>query len=198
MRSTEKILNVPALTQRDNVLYPSSTCNTTSLAMVAQYYQIRSLEAKQLEDIFTEISLEKWAQDQAVREEGSVYRLRAREVWSVLVSIIRKFTAKITSAAVTALTIDEICDQIDADRPVIIGGNFPCGSSTIGHFHVIIGYTDNGNTFIVNDPWGDPNTAYTSTNGKGVKISRANAETWWRNAGNGKKLTIMVYGKQHA
>lgn len=196
MRVFEKILAVLSLTQRDNKLYPSSTCNTTALAMVGDYFGIHSIDAsKQLEDVFTEMTMEPWAKRLAVSCEGQKYAEHAREVWAVLEALIEKFPAKIAKADVKGYTLDEIRDHLDAGRPVIMGGNFPCGSTTIGHFQVIIGYTDNGKTFVVNDPWGNPNTKYLDHNGSHVRISEEDALTWWRDAGKDTKLAIVVYGK---
>lgn len=196
MRAFEKILSVSALSQRDNKLYPSSTCNTTSLAMVGDYYGIHAINKnEQLEDVFTQMTQEPWAKRLAASLEGEKYADHAREVWAVLEALIEKFPAKISHADVKGYTLDEIRDHIDAGRPVIMGGNFPCGETTIGHFQVIIGYTDNGKTFIVNDPWGNPNTKYVDHNGVSVRISEENALKWWRAAGGEKKLAIVVYGK---
>ena len=196
MRQFEKILAVPGLSQRDNKLYPSSTCNTTSLAMVGSYFGIHAINPnEQLEDVLTQMTQEDWAKKLAVSLEGKAYADHAREVWAVLKALIEKFPAKIDHADIDGYTLDDLRDHIDAGRPVIMGGRFPCGDGFIGHFQVLIGYTDNGKTFIVNDPWGNPNTKYADHNGVQVKISEEHAESWWRNNNATTKLGIVVYGK---
>ena len=194
MRATSRILSVEGRSQRDNKHFPSSTCNTTAVAVVASFYGVKSLlPGVQLEDILTEMTMEPWAKKLAVECEGKKYENSPRLVWKVLENLIERFPSKIDHADIEKLTLDQICDHLDAGRPLIIGGNFPCGNTTIGHFQVISGYEKSGDVFIVQDSWGDPTTKYENTDGTNVRISRADAQKWWRDAGSGTKLAIVAY-----
>ena len=187
-----KELAVPSKTQRDNVLYASTTCNTTSIAMIAEYFGVKSLDPnRQLEDIFTEELLKPSWLKKAQLYMGKE-KVVARYIFELLHQLIEMYPKKIAHAELVDLTIDEMLDRIDEGCPIMIIGDFPVPKGTIGHYNVLIGYDENGAILVLNDPWGDPNTKYVNTNGARVRISKEDAQKWFR--GGAKKTCLVVYG----
>lgn len=145
-------LNVPYLSQLDNLYEPNGTCNTTSVAMVMQYFGIQGDgSGLQLEDQLTKkcwtegwdrhsptdlVKLFKW--------KGIKDKFRSDASWPS----IRKW--------------------LEAKKPCIVHGYF----TRSGHIVVIRGYDDAAydgrGAFIVNDPNGEWNAwGYDHGDGKG-------------------------------
>jgi uncharacterized protein YvpB len=132
---TQKILDVPYYSQRDNAVRPYQTCNMTCAAMTIKYYYPDLKTGKeQLEDKLTKYATEKWGAD-SIYYHGRIAQVL--DNWGVV------------STFNTATPFREIKKSIDNGNPVIYSGNF----TKSGHIIVIIGYDDTG--FIVNDPYGE-------------------------------------------
>lgn len=129
------ILPVPYLSQRDNRIRPSQTCNMTSAAMVIGFYYPERLKgAKQLEDELTQKAVSKWGND-------SIY-YHAR-----IVDILKEYGVESKFSTTTSWA--DIKAYLDGGNPVIYSGKF----TKSGHIIVLRGYDETG--FFVNDPWGE-------------------------------------------
>jgi uncharacterized protein YvpB len=128
----EKRLNVPYLSQRDNVFNPTGACNVTSYAMVMRYFQVaRKTNQGQLEDeLYSYMERNRISRHdpQDLAEMGRNYGL----------------TVNFTSRA----SLGDIRRAIAQGQPCIVHGYF----TSFGHIIVIRGYDKDG--FIVNDPYG--------------------------------------------
>ncbi len=138
-------LSVPYFTQRDNPRYAGATCNVTSIAMVFYYYGLRSKDGRQLEDELLQWCLNKGG-------AGS------QTDHNVLQQLIHAYGYP--SSFSTKRKWAEIKDELINRRPVVLAGDFTAS----GHIVCLIGYTSQG--FIVNDPWGNALTGYTSMDGR--------------------------------
>jgi uncharacterized protein YvpB len=140
-------LNVPYFSQRDNPRWPGSTCNVTSIAMVLYYYGLRSKSGGQLED-----ELLQWCINR--------YGAGSETDHSVLAQMVRAYGFQDDYG--TNRTWGQIRNELASGRPVVIAGYF----THSGHIVCVIGYTPTG--YIVNDPWGDAQSGYWSTEGRKV------------------------------
>ena len=128
----KRILNVPYLSQTDNKLFPTGTCNLTSVAMCLKFYGIVGNGQGQLEDQLTRFCLDKGL---------------SRHSPIDLVKVLKTYGVNDTFSS--SGTIAMIQKQINNGNPAIIHGYF----TREGHIITVIGYDDNG--LIVHDPWGE-------------------------------------------
>lgn len=127
-------LPIPYLSQRDNALYPSTTCNTTCVAMCLKYLGIEQKgDRKQFEDELTERTL-KWG------AEGRYWHENLVKLFGEY-GVKDRFSTKTTWA--------ELKTHLANKKPAIYAGKFTNG----GHLIVIRGYDGAG--YFVNDPWGE-------------------------------------------
>jgi hypothetical protein len=123
-------LNVPYFCQMHNVRFrPSATCSNTALAMVLAFYGKTSLTGRGT------------LADQIFERHGILNS----------VDLIRSGALKEGLQARVHIpgSFDTIKREIDAGRPVIVGGDFV---GRVGHFVVVVGYDKEG--FLVHDPYG--------------------------------------------
>lgn len=130
---TKKVnLNVPYLSQRDNRLHPSGTCNTTSVAMCMRYFGIVGSGNGQLEDQLTQRCFDTGL------SRHDPYDLRKLFLWKGLKDTFNPYA-----------TWKEAKAHLLWGNPLICHGWF----TRFGHIIVIRGYDDKG--YYVNDPWGE-------------------------------------------
>ena len=142
------------LSQRDNKLYRSGTCNTTSIAtcMVREGESPIRPDGTQLEDYLTQYCLDN---SLSRHSPGDLEILAQRHGYRP------RFTAYATWEQVKAwLRKSKIC---------IVHGWF----TDFGHILVIIGYDDEKSCWIVHDPWGEwyPSGYDTSVSGEYLEYS---------------------------
>ena len=159
-------INVPYFYQYSNALYPSRSCQNTSIAMVLAYFGWNGVP----DDITAY-----WGKNYAQSPHGLADVFNREASW-------RGINARITP--VTNGTIAGLQAELDAGNPTIVHGYF----TSYGHVMVVLGYDANG--YYVNDPagrWsqyfqGGYPYAWNSTIGQGMYYSRAAFEaaiaTW--------------------
>lgn len=145
-------LQVPYLSQQDNLIYPAGTCNTTSEAMCWAFFgePLYRSDGEQLEDYITNYCL-----------ENGLSRHSPGDL--VIVAQKHGYRPRFDSHA----TWDQVKAWLDSGKPCIVHGMFT-GS---GHIIVIVGYNNEG--LIVHDPWGEwYQSGYdTSVSGKALTYS---------------------------
>lgn len=125
-----KVLPVPYLSQRNNRIDPSATCNVTSIAMCLMYFGVQSKE--QLED-----ELSRYVDAEGLNR-GSPADLK---------KIVEAYGCKDDFRSTA--TIEQLKKHIDGGNPAVIHGWFTAS----GHIVTVVGYTSLG--LIVHDPWGE-------------------------------------------
>jgi uncharacterized protein YvpB len=126
-------LNVPYLSQLDNIYNPGGSCNATSLGMVLAYLGVQQKNPSE-KDLGNEIYPQLAAQGIA----GTP---------TFMVNTVQTYGLK--ANFVVAATDDEIKQWLETKKiPVVIHGDF----TGPGHIIAVVGYDKNG--FIVHDPWG--------------------------------------------
>ena len=151
-------LEVPYLTQLDNLYEPLGTCNTTSVAMVMKYYGVKGDGSElQLEDQLTKRC---WAKGLDRHSPTDLVKLFE---W-------KKLNDRFTASA----SWDEVRQWLTDGNPCIVHGYF----TRSGHIVVIRGFDDaayNGRgAFIINDPngeWNDWGYEHGQNKGKAVLYS---------------------------
>lgn len=146
-------LPVPYLSQRDNQIMPSSTCNMTSLAMCLKFYDIpQKTNTEQFEDELTDYALNNGIQI------TSVYGIAQVCEDYGCIDLVN-----------TEASLDDIDLALLLNHPVIIHGYY----TQSGHINVIRGQEDK--YYYVNDPWGNlelQTWRYFSTEGENVVFQR--------------------------
>jgi len=150
------LLEVPYLSQRDNVHRPLATCNVTSLAMALRYYDIGpEHRGKQLEDELYELLHSPAGLAYYAAQSPELYArgVPPEEVYDNLVWATGR--RGLLSSFSESRQLSDIESEVAAGRPVMLSGRFT-GS---GHIVVLVGLCRSGD-FIVHDPFGDWNHQY--------------------------------------
>ncbi|AFY69280.1 hypothetical protein Pse7367_0981 [Thalassoporum mexicanum PCC 7367] len=146
-----RVLGVPYFSQRDNPRDPYTTCNVTAIGMILAYHGLRSKRSgQQLED-----ELYQWIIDR--------YGAGARTDNFALQQLYRAYG--FGGGFDVARTWSQVAAELDANRPLTVGGYFTAG----GHIITVIGYEPRG--FVVHDPYGDARTGYAKTEGRSLIYS---------------------------
>lgn len=141
-----KILDVPYLSQLDNSLNPTGSCNVTSVAMCLQAVGIQVTP------------------DELYQEMESTGLSRHSPQDLQIISERRGARNDLTVSG----TPQDMKTAIDEGKPCIIHGYF----TSFGHIIVVIGYDENG--FVVHDPYGQyihPMRYDTTKSGEGLNYS---------------------------
>lgn len=139
-------MSIPYFSQRDNPRSPDSTCNVTAIAMALYYFGIRSKSRGQLENELLQWVINKYGSDRQTNN-------------NILSELIKAYGFPKSSFS-TRRKWAEVKTELANRRPVVLGGDFTAS----GHIVCLIGYTPQG--YIVNDPWGNALTGYTSYDGR--------------------------------
>lgn len=146
-------LQVPYLSQRDNWLHPSGTCNVTSIAMCMAYFgePILRKTGEQLEDYLTRYCLDNGL---SRHSPGDLEVLAQRHGYRP------RFSAH--------ATWEEVEAWLKTGKPCIVHGWF----TDFGHILVIKGRNSKGD-WDVHDPWGEwyPEGYDTSVSGESLIYS---------------------------
>jgi hypothetical protein len=144
--------------QRNNEVNPYKSCNTTSMVMALSYipklwkffkdsptYKQYSEKFKQPEDC-----LQQYMLDNGLKPTNHFD----------LSSATNKFVGRQVTKFTMSLSISGLLDELKANRPVVISGNFPkSDGKTLGHIVCLVGAViDNqGNVskWIIDDPYGN-------------------------------------------
>lgn len=136
--ATNVYLNVPVLRQNDNTIDPNQTCNTTCIAMVAQYFGLRGDNSMaQLEDQYSA----------KMRRDG----YDRYDMASMTAFINDKLSPRANATFTQNESVVTLCNHIANGSPVIISGSF----TPSWHFVVLRGYDLARKVFYVNDPNGE-------------------------------------------
>lgn len=169
------ILNVPYYSQRDNYRDSSRTCFSSSCAMLCKFLKPSSIKSD----------------DDYIRE---VFKRGDTTDATVQVQTLKHFG--ISSRFATNLTFSTLDSLLSQGIPVPIGilhkgpSSAPSGG---GHWIIVIG--KEGDSYIVNDPWGEIDNAsgtYISTNGAKLKYSKNLLKARWTVEGDGTGWGIVA------
>jgi uncharacterized protein YvpB len=145
-------LNIPYLSQLDNVWNPHGSCNVTSVAMCLTYlgHPIKNTKGQQLEDELYQFCLNNGL---------------SRHSPTDLAILVQKYGCKDDFQPDAKWS--DVKKWLEAGKPIIVHGWF----SRSGHIIVIKGYNEKG--WIVNDPYGEWfSWGYdTTVSGKGLTYS---------------------------
>jgi uncharacterized protein YvpB len=150
-----RILEVPFYPQTDNYTLPDTTCNSSACAMALEYLKPGSLKGERGDDEYL------------------------REV----LSLGRSVDHRVQSTWRTNLSFKDLDEELKNGRPVVIGilHRGALSSPKGGHILVVIGKTEDGKSYIVNDPYGNLMDGYTTNvyNGKHAVYSKNVLEKRW-------------------
>jgi len=131
LQNTNSIqIDVPYFYQYDNLYYPNSTCQNTSIAMVLKYYNWSGIP------------------DHITSTYGKNYTQSPAGLADVFNTLSRHHSLNVTLTPNTNGTLSQLKQQLDKGLPIIIHGYF----TRSGHVVVITGYDQHG--YWVNDPAG--------------------------------------------
>jgi hypothetical protein len=169
------VLNVPYFSQRDNYRDAARTCFSSSCAMLCKFLKPNSIKGD----------------DDYVRE---VFKRGDSTDAAVQVQTLKHFG--VVSRFVTNGTFNLLDSQLSQGIPVPVGilhhgpASAPRGG---GHWICVVG--KDGDSYVVNDPWGEINNAagtYPSSNGKHVKYSKNLLKARWTVEGDGSGWCIIA------
>jgi uncharacterized protein YvpB len=157
------VLNVPYYPQTDNYRDANRTCNSSSCAMVLEYFKPGTLKGAKGDDAYVQ----------------KVFSLGDSTDHSVQTKVLESYGIK--SHFSYNLSFADLDRELAAGRPVVIGilHRGTLSRPTGGHMVVVIG--KKGEDYVVNDPYGSLNDGYTGavTNGKGAVYKRSDLERRW-------------------
>lgn len=209
-----KILDVPYHTQRDNLLFPSSVCGTTCIAMYLGWLnkKFNKFYIQDDDKVFEALhSPEMLKRASFLEENGYSYIKDYLESKRIMNGEETDYTHLNNLAVMLAecgsnltfyefefkmmwLTPADMIEAINEEFPIMISGCYP---KTKGHFIVICG-ADNDMNFICCDPYGDFKTGYSNHNGENVVYSIKDIWTYGKNMQNsdGDHLCIRAIKKK--
>lgn len=157
------VLNVPYFPQTDNYRDANRTCNSSSCAMVLEYFKPGTLKGAKGDDAYVQ----------------KVFSLGDSTDHTVQTKVLESYGIK--SHFSYNLSFTDLDRELAAGRPVVIGilHRGTLSRPTGGHMVVVIG--KKGEDYVVNDPYGSLNDGYTGpvTNGKGAVYKRSDLERRW-------------------
>ena len=158
------ILNVPYYPQTDNYRDANRTCNSSACAMCLEYFKPGTLIGKKGDDAY-------------IRK---VFSIGDTTDHLVQTRVLNSYG--IDSSFHYHLSFSDLDRELSKQRPVVIGilHRGTLANPTGGHMVVVIGKTLSGD-YVVNDPYGSLNDAYTSSvyNGKGAVYKRSELARRW-------------------
>ena len=146
------ILDVPYYPQTDNYTNAERTCNSSACAMCLEYLKPGTLKGAQGDDAYIQ----------------KVFAIGDTTDHSVQTKVLSNYG--INSTFSYNLSFSTIDSELSAGRPVVIGilhrGSLSNPSG--GHMVCLIGKTEDGKSYICNDPYGNLMDGYTTDvyNGK--------------------------------
>lgn len=162
------VLAVPFYPQTDNYRDPQRTCNSSSCAMVLEYFKPGTLKGPKGDDDY-------------IRK---VFAVGDTTDHAVQTRVLQSYG--IDSQFRYNLSFADLDRELSAGRPVCIGilHRGPLSAPTGGHILPVIGKTPSGD-YVVNDPYGSLNDGYTGpvTNGKGAVYKKSVLEKRWTPGG---------------
>lgn len=162
------VLDVPFYPQTDNYRDANRTCNSSSCAMVLEYFKPGTLSGPKGDDAY-------------IRK---VFAVGDTTDHAVQTKVLAYYGIK--SQFSYNLSFADLDRELAAGRPVCIGilHRGPLSAPTGGHICVVIG--KRGEDYVINDPYGSLNDGYTGpvTNGKGVVYKRSDLVRRWCPKGN--------------
>lgn len=165
---TPGVLDVPFYPQTDNYRDANRTCNSSSCAMVLEYFKPGTLSGPKGDDAY-------------IRK---VFAVGDTTDHAVQTKVLASYGIK--SQFSYNLSFADLDRELAAGRPVCIGilHRGPLSAPTGGHICVVIG--KRGEDYVINDPYGSLNDGYTGpvTNGKGVVYKRSDLVRRWCPKGN--------------
>ena len=157
------VLNVPYFPQTDNYRDANRTCNSSSCAMVLEYFKPGTLKGAKGDDAYVQ----------------KVFSLGDSTDHTVQTKVLESYGIK--SHFSYNLSFADLDRELAAGRPVVIGilHRGTLSRPTGGHMVVVIG--KKGEDYVVNDPYGSLNDGYTGavTNGKGAVYKRSDLAKRW-------------------
>lgn len=174
--------------QRNNEFRGSSACNVTSGAMFISYSE------KKLPFVPKDMALDDFLMATLLGKEGyekmfelaeSLYpEYTPNEVHSCLAWAINRVMGKDIDVFRSNWKLEEFVFSLVKGKPVIVSGKF----GKLHHIVCLVGFSTGQNdiqnisspdqvklnkikTFIIDDPWGDPNTDYVSHQGNNVELT---------------------------
>ena len=162
-------LDVPFYPQTDNYRDPNRTCNSSSCAMCLEYFKPGTLKGAQGDDDYIR----------------TVFSIGDTTDHTVQTRALLKYG--VHSVFCYDLGFDDLDAELAAGRPVVIGilHRGTLSAPTGGHMIVVIGKTDDGTGYYVNDPYGDLYDGYTGPveKGKGAIYEKYVLERRWTTDG---------------
>jgi hypothetical protein len=164
------VLNVPYFPQTDNYRDANRTCNSSSCAMVLEYFKPGTLKGAKGDDAYVQ----------------KVFSLGDSTDHTVQTKVLDSYGIK--SHFSYNLSFADLDRELAAGRPVVIGilHRGTLSRPTGGHMVVVIG--KKGEDYVVNDPYGSLNDGYTGpvTNGKGAVYKKSDLTHRWLEKGKDK------------
>jgi len=150
-------LNVPWFHQLDNYTQPHRTCNSSCCAMCLEYFKPGTLKGPK-------------GDDEYVRK---IFSIGDTTDHSVQTRVLRSYG--VSSEFRYNLSFADLDKELTEGRPVVLGilHRGTLNAPTGGHMIVCIGKTEDGKSYIFNDPYGSLNDGYSGPviNGKEVRYS---------------------------
>ena len=162
-------LEVPYYPQTDNYTNAERTCNSSACAMCLEYFKPGTLKGAKGDDAYIQ----------------KVFAIGDTTDHSVQTQVLANYG--IQSNFSYNLSFADLDKSLSAGKPVVIGilhrGSLSNPSG--GHMVCLIGKTEDGNSYVVNDSYGNLNDGYTTDvyNGKSARYSKEVLKYRWLEGG---------------
>ncbi len=167
------MFNIKYNPQLDNENYKgkfpgSIQCFGTSAVMFLsnwrKEYENKSLETAYIDDVEATVG------KPGTAEQVKGWTGRSSQWWLVHLAALKKLLPNQNIVYSGNMTLSAMINILKTS-PVIFG-TFKMGELPGGHIVLVVGYDSNTDSFILEDPFGNPNSNYKDRNGHQVKVSR--------------------------
>lgn len=192
MRRINYSLGIDYHSQRNNVLVPYSSCNTTSMIMaLKQAHWTLPIDRtySQPEDALTAFLRTPDAYDkQRELAPWSVTAHPPQEVHAVLEWGVNAWLGHEVDRFVLDARSPDLRNTLDSGGGAVLSGRFPLPRGELGHIVSLAGYVLEEETvtdWIIDDPYGDWHSQYRDSHGNDCDLSLAEFKTIFDRRGDG-------------
>ena len=165
--------NIPYHSQRNNMIIPHSSCNTTSMIMaLKQAGHHCSFGEGQPEDILTKLLLTKkyWEMMDKLNPKFKGQGYRPNEIHACLCAATNVIIGSPVDFFSTEIPIIEIKNHLENGGGVVLSGKFKLtNGKVLNHIVSLAGYGDDG--FLIDDPYGNFRSDYADHHGNDIFIT---------------------------
>ena len=174
--------------QRNNMVVPYSSCNTTSMVMALKQagWEVPGGDAQPEDSLSNHLQTDMAYSKQKALAPWSIGAYPPQEVHSILEWGVNDWMHADVDTFTTKATENYIFKQLDMGGGVVLSGRFPVSGGELGHIVSLAGfYSDSrGPGGIIDDPYGAWAVDYRDPHGNDIDVSATDFDRIFKKEGS--------------